>query len=459
LTFYQTYANNRNRKIIKTKNRNNKMRTETAPRPMQDPPEELHWHTPGESNLTPERGTDADVDTETPTIETSPDTTQNGSQETAPAAINPSEANVANAKARVEIYRNEGARLGEIGKAISKTAIESGKIGLGFASIKTQAAWASIKNRAQQYQVYRAHGAALKENAAREKAARDAQDEAYASYESNIEAAEWNAEAISEVNRLRDVEVGDAKAFNATEEGLTANQASAREAAKNYVVGQAHEEALTLNTQYDTAYENQKTWINAADERKDPKWMATPINFNDVQRSAVDRANREMLDARYEEALLEAEARQEREDAEYDKAREEAEDFLEQFKGKKDVSITDVRRLYKEKFGTTNSEHIQAAYDEAFSVFIGTKKPAAIRAARIKKSREKITKLRREAVKASGDRVSETYQKAHSLTSRIGKAMGRFANRTAKAAGAARDAWRESKPVSPATESEPSTNE
>lgn len=443
------------------------MRNEIAPRPS----EELRWHTPGESTPAPELSTDANV-------ETSLDATENESRETTPDAVNPSDANVESAKSRIEKYRNEGARLGEIGKAISQAAIESGKIGLGATSYGIQnmvsrgkAAYAHIKNRAQQYKRYRDHGAALKENTAREKAARDAQDEAYASYEDNIATTrenEWNTEAITEVNRLRGVEAGDADSFNATEEDLTANQSNAREAAKNYVVGQAHEEALALNKQYDTAYENQKAWINAADERKDPKWMATPINFNDVQRSAVDRANREMLDSRYEEALAEDERREnariEQENEAYDATYDKAEDFLKQFKNRKDIGFTEARQALRAEFSKEYGEgkdYIVDALEDAFDGFAGKKLKQAARAARIAKGRAQIKAMRVKAVEASGNaiRSTETYQKARSLTFKIGKTISRFAKRTAKAAGAARDAWHESKPVSPATESEPSTNE
>ena len=424
------------------------MPKETGPRSAQEDSATYEWHTPGQNFQTGDFDSvpnPADAP-ETNTPETSNITPEQPSP-------NPAESTVISATSRLETLEGRGAEirtnakdtLRNTGRTIGNFIRRNGDRAIGATVIGAE--------KAVEF------AATFKYAASERLSQRQARRERTRTNKERAKSEEYNNAKQDEAEILASVQAGDAETFNYMPDGSKLEQAG-RDAAKREAVDAAHSEALNLNTQYDTAYENQKTWINAADERKDPKWMATPVNYNDVQRSAVDRANREMLDSRYEEALIEAEARQEREDAEYDKAREEAEDFLEQFKGKKDVSITDVRRVYKEKFGTTNSEHIQAAYDEAFSVFIGTKKPAAIRAARIKKGREKITALRRQ-YETSRDTVrsSETYQKARSLTSKIGKTISRFAKRTAKAASAARDAWHESKPVSPATESEPSTNE
>lgn len=208
--------------------------------------------------------------------------------------------------------------------------------------------------------------------------------------------------------------------------------------------------------------------------KKNPDTFNRELRGNSLEQAAQRKARSEKIESDHEEALATkaeedaaAEERREverraKERAEYDATVSKVEDFLKQFKGRKDKGFTEVRQELRSKFGKemAGDQHISDAVEDAFDVFAGKKMKKAARAERIAQSRAKAKELRTKAYESTRDAVrdSETYQRASSRTRKIGRAVVRFASRSLGAARAAKAAWQESAPK-PTTESEPTDNE
>lgn len=281
----------------------------------------------------------------------------------------------------------------------------------------------------------------------------------------------------NELRRLDQVRSDDPDGFNAKAKGLNKDHAKVIDLAKRVKIDQAHEEALKMNGQYDKAYKDQKEWINAANERKDPKWMETPKNFNSAQKSASERANREEIEKSHLEAIKENEnfdketrERLAKEDEAYGVKVDEVSKWLKERYGSlhgKNLDLAAISNELRSAFPSSES-HLQDAVFDAFNAFGGKKTKQAARAARIAKGSAFLKESRKKAWDAG--RNSEIYQRTASVGKISGRAIARFAKGTASIAkrsfGAARaggsamrTAWQESKPTAPTSESTPVTNE
>lgn len=335
------------------------------------------------------------------------------------------ETNIENATSRLENLEGRGAeirgkmkeKLRSTGKAIGNYIRRTGDLVLGATVTGAEKTRSYMQSSAQL-------AGEVKDAASQRVAQRHDRSERKRLAKERSKSDEFNTAKADEAELLAGVRAGDAKTFNYMPRG-TKNERAGRRQAKQEAVDAAHAEALSMKPEEDQA--------------------------------AAERAAEQ---ERIEQAAREDAERQAKEDAEYDAAADEAETFLKRLKGRKDLSITDIRRLYNDEFGTNNEEHVQAAYDESFNVFLGKKTRQAVRAARIAKGRAKAKELRTKAYEATRDTVrnSETYQRATSRSRKIGKAVVRFASRSLGAARAAKTAWQESAPK-PTAESEPTNNE
>lgn len=263
-------------------------------------------------------------------------------------------------------------------------------------------------------------------------------------------------------------------AERATSEQFYADRAEA--AAQQEAIDAAHEEAIDADEQYDAAYANQQALNKAADSFKNPAYSTIPESYNSEQRSAAERANREALmdahleaiaeddrrTAENEARIAEEEARIEREGQEYSSTYAKAEDFLAQFKGRKNTDLTEIRQALHSELSEelASEQHHIDAIDDAFGVFTGKKIKQAVRAERIAKGRARVTELRTAAYETGRDKTSAVYQTAKTRSKTFGKAIARFSKRTASAVkssfSAFQTSWQETKA---AAEAEPQTNE
>lgn len=370
-------------------------------------------------------------------------------------AENPVDTTVEDATSRLETIEGRGSEirtkiketLRSVGRSVGNFIVRNGDRALGATVVGAEKARDYTKSATE-------YAGDLKDAASQRYAQRVERRERREFAAQREISDQFNSAKTDEAELLSGVQAGDAETFNYMPEGTEAEQAG-RRAAKQEAVDAAHEEAIERNAQYDTAYESQKEWIKAADERKDPEYLTVLKGFNSEQRSAAERANREALESAHLEALDIDESWEETYDTEYDKA----EAFLARFKDNKDAQLTNILREFRTAFPSQENSH-QWAYNDAFDAFAGNRLKSAAKAKRIKDVRAKATEFRRATYEASRDKASETYQRANGARKTIGRAIARFTGRTASAVksgfSAFHTSWQETKAVA---ETEPQTNE